>query len=112
MLDTVYIRLDWAAVKAPTLVAAGDKSPAWMTNVTRALAEALPDARYRTLPGQTHMVRPQAIAPLLTEFFLTDNEKADRLCERSPRDYSPRRDGPESSSSFPLGPRCSATSTS
>ncbi len=37
------------------------------------LAEALPDASYRTLPGQTHMVKPQAIAPVLTEFFLTDN---------------------------------------
>jgi pimeloyl-ACP methyl ester carboxylesterase len=59
----------WAQVKVPTLVAAGQKSPAWMTNGTRALAAALPDAVYRTLPGQNHMVRPQAIAPVLTEFF-------------------------------------------
>jgi pimeloyl-ACP methyl ester carboxylesterase len=64
---------EWAAVKIPALVAAGGKSPAWMTNGTRALADALPDARYRTLPGQTHMVKPQAIAPVLTEFFLNDN---------------------------------------
>jgi len=64
---------EWAAVKAPTLVAAGGKSPAWMTNGTRALADALPDARYRTLPGQTHMVKPQAIAPVLTEFFLAND---------------------------------------
>jgi pimeloyl-ACP methyl ester carboxylesterase len=61
---------EWAGVKIPTLVAAGGKSPAWMTNGTRALADALPDARYRTLPGQNHMVKPQAIAPVLTEFFL------------------------------------------
>jgi pimeloyl-ACP methyl ester carboxylesterase len=60
---------EWAAVKTPTLVAAGGKSPAWMTNATRALADALPDASYRTLPGQTHMVKPQVIAPVLTEFF-------------------------------------------
>ena len=60
---------DWAAVKTPTLVAAGGKSPAWMTNATRALADALPDATYRTLPGQTHMVKPQVIAPVLTEFL-------------------------------------------
>jgi pimeloyl-ACP methyl ester carboxylesterase len=60
---------EWAAVKTPTLVAAGGKSPAWMTNATRALADVLPDATYRTLPGQTHMVKPQAIAPVLTEFF-------------------------------------------
>jgi pimeloyl-ACP methyl ester carboxylesterase len=64
---------EWAAVKAPTLVAAGSKSPAWMTNGTRALAGALPDATYRTLPGQNHMVKPQAIAPVLTEFFTAEN---------------------------------------
>ena len=61
---------EWARIKIPTLVAAGGKSPAWMTNGTRALADALPDATYRTLPGQNHMVKPQAIAPMLTEFFL------------------------------------------
>jgi hypothetical protein len=44
-----------------------------MTNGTRALADALPEASYRTLPGQTHMVKPQAIAPVLTEFFLAAN---------------------------------------
>jgi pimeloyl-ACP methyl ester carboxylesterase len=60
---------EWAGVKVPTLVAAGGKSPAWMTNGTRALAGALPDATYRTLPGQNHMVKAQAIAPVLTEFF-------------------------------------------
>ena len=67
---TPFTPADWAAVKIPTLVAAGSKSPAWMTNGTRALADALPDAKYRTLPGQNHMVKPQAIAPVLTEFFL------------------------------------------
>jgi pimeloyl-ACP methyl ester carboxylesterase len=64
---------EWAAVKVPTLVAAGGKSPAWMTNGTRALAAALPDATYRTVPGQNHMVKAQAIAPVLTEFFTTRN---------------------------------------
>jgi pimeloyl-ACP methyl ester carboxylesterase len=60
---------EWDAVKVPTLVAAGGKSPAWMANGTRALAGALPDAAYRTLAGQNHMVKAQAIAPVLTEFF-------------------------------------------
>ena len=59
----------WTGVKTPTLVAVGGKSPAWMTNATAALADALPNATYRTLPGQNHMVKPQAIAPVLTEFF-------------------------------------------
>jgi pimeloyl-ACP methyl ester carboxylesterase len=67
---TPFTPTEWAAVKIPTLVAAGGKSPAWMTNATRALADALPDAQYRTLAGQNHMVKPQAIAPVLTEFFL------------------------------------------
>jgi pimeloyl-ACP methyl ester carboxylesterase len=67
---TPFTPAEWASVKIPTLVAAGGKSPAWMTNATRALADALPDAQYRTLPGQNHMVKPQAIAPVLTEFFL------------------------------------------
>jgi len=53
-------------------VAVGGKSPAWMATATRALADALPDARYRTLPDQNHMVKPQAIAPVLTEFFRND----------------------------------------
>ena len=53
----------------PTLVMDGGKSPAWMRNATRALARVLPNATYRTLDGQTHMVRPKALAPQLAEFF-------------------------------------------
>jgi pimeloyl-ACP methyl ester carboxylesterase len=64
---------EWDTVKAPALVAAGGKSPSWITNATRSLAEALPDAAYRTLPGQNHMVKAQAIAPVLTEFFTADD---------------------------------------
>jgi pimeloyl-ACP methyl ester carboxylesterase len=64
---------EWAAVKVPTLVAVGGKSPAWMTNATRALADSLPDATYRLLRGQNHMVKAQAIAPVLTEFFTAND---------------------------------------
>jgi len=60
---------EWAPVKIPTLVAVGGKSPAWMTNGTRALAGSLPDAIHRTLPGQNHMVKAAAIGPVLTGFF-------------------------------------------
>ncbi len=70
---TPFTADEWDAVKIPALVAVGGKSPAWMTNATRALAGALPDARHRTLPGQNHMVKPQAIAPVLTEFFSNDD---------------------------------------
>ena len=66
---TAFAPGEWAAVKVPTLVAAGGKSPAWIGNGTRALSDALPNASHRTLPGQNHMVKAQAIAPVLTEFF-------------------------------------------
>jgi hypothetical protein len=33
------------------------------------VADAAPDGTYRTLDGQTHMVDPAVLAPLLTEFF-------------------------------------------
>jgi pimeloyl-ACP methyl ester carboxylesterase len=59
----------WNGATMPTLVMDGGKSPAWMRNAMRALASVLPNATYRTLDGQTHMVKPQALAPPLVEFF-------------------------------------------
>ena len=59
----------WNGATMPTLVIDGGKSPAWMRNATRALAGVLPNATYRTLDGQTHMVKPKALAPPLVEFF-------------------------------------------
>ena len=59
----------WAEATVPTLALAGGKSPQWMRTAMRSLAGVLPDARYRTLAGQTHMVKPKALAPVLAEFF-------------------------------------------
>jgi pimeloyl-ACP methyl ester carboxylesterase len=59
----------WVAVTAPTLVVEGGKSPAWMRHGVHALARVLPNAKLRTLEGQTHMVHPKALAPVLVEFF-------------------------------------------
>jgi pimeloyl-ACP methyl ester carboxylesterase len=59
----------WTSVTMPTLVAVGGKSPDWMRNAMRALADVLPNARYSTLEGQTHIVKPEALAPVLVEFF-------------------------------------------
>lgn len=58
----------WTGVTAPVLVAEGGKSPAWMRNSQRALAEAL-GADYRTLDGQTHMVIASAQAPMIRDYF-------------------------------------------
>ena len=60
----------WSAVRVPTLVMDGGKSPVWMRNAQRALAAVLPGATRRTLPGQTHMVKANVLGPALVEFFL------------------------------------------
>ena len=59
----------WTCVTVPTLVMDGGKSPAWMRHANRSLANVLPNARHRTLEGQTHMVKAEAHAPTLVEFF-------------------------------------------
>ena len=59
----------WASVTVPALVMDGGKSPVWMRNANRSLASVLPNAQYRTLEGQTHMLKPKAHAPMLVEFF-------------------------------------------
>lgn len=59
----------WASATVPTLVMDGGKSPAWMRHAMRALADVLPNAKHRTLEGQTHMVKPKAHVPALVEFF-------------------------------------------
>jgi pimeloyl-ACP methyl ester carboxylesterase len=59
----------WSAVQVSTLVLDGGKSPAWMRNGCAALADLLPAATYRTLPGQTHMVKPDVLSAALTEFL-------------------------------------------
>lgn len=57
-----------ASVTMPALVIDGGTTP-WVSNGARALADALPDGRHRTLQGQQHNVDPRAIAPVLEEFF-------------------------------------------
>jgi len=57
------------AIPIPVLVIDGGASPEWMRSAARAVAEGLPHARRHTLEGQTHEVSPQALTPILTEFF-------------------------------------------
>ncbi|SED50255.1 Pimeloyl-ACP methyl ester carboxylesterase [Amycolatopsis tolypomycina] len=60
----------WPEVKVPALAIDGGRSPDWMRNGVASLAKVLPSAEYRTLPGQTHIVKAPALAPVLKEFFL------------------------------------------
>jgi pimeloyl-ACP methyl ester carboxylesterase len=59
----------WPSVTVPVLVLDGGDSPPWMHNAAEALAGVLPDARRRTLAGQTHQVEPEVLAPVLEEFL-------------------------------------------
>jgi pimeloyl-ACP methyl ester carboxylesterase len=58
-----------SALAVPSLVLAGGASPAGLQQAAKATADALPTAEYRTLDGQTHDVAPEALAPVLVEFF-------------------------------------------
>jgi pimeloyl-ACP methyl ester carboxylesterase len=58
-----------AGIAVPTLVIDGSESYPFMHTTAAALARAIPTAQHRTLEGQTHEVAPDALAPVLVEFF-------------------------------------------
>jgi pimeloyl-ACP methyl ester carboxylesterase len=58
-----------ATVAGPTLVVAGEHSPAPLRDAARAVAARLPNARRETLGGQTHDVALEVLAPVLEQFF-------------------------------------------
>jgi pimeloyl-ACP methyl ester carboxylesterase len=58
-----------STITAPTLVMVGSTTYPFMHETAERLAEIIPNTQYRTLEGQTHEVDPQALAPLLAEFF-------------------------------------------
>ena len=59
-------------VDAPVLVMAGGASPEVLRQAARNVAQSqsIPHARLRILEGQGHDASPDALAPVLTEFFL------------------------------------------
>ena len=58
-----------ASRAVPALIMDGGASYPFMHVTATALANAIPNARHRTLEGQTHEVAADAIAPVLVEFF-------------------------------------------
>jgi pimeloyl-ACP methyl ester carboxylesterase len=60
---------EWSAVKAPTLVVCGAKSPDVLREGSHALAAALPNAELRELEGISHNVKMKVLAPVLADFF-------------------------------------------
>lgn len=58
-----------ARVGVPTLVMAGGNGAPFMLHTARTLTEVIPMAELRVLEGQTHEVQPEALAPVLVDFF-------------------------------------------
>ena len=59
-----------AKVGVPALVMSGDAGLPFLPEVARALSQAIPRGCLRMLPGQTHEVDPDALAPALVEFLI------------------------------------------
>lgn len=55
-------------IAVPTLVMHGAAGAPFMGETARTLHKAIPGAELRTLAGQGHNVRPEALAPVLAEF--------------------------------------------
>ena len=64
-----YPKIDTHSVKTPTLVMYGVASPTFMANTAEKLSENMPNATLRSIEGQTHDVKADVLAPVLTEFF-------------------------------------------
>lgn len=58
----------FADIRVPTLIADGALTAPFLRDAARVLATTIPGARHVTLPGQTHAVAVEAIAPVLIEF--------------------------------------------
>src|SRR5688572_7412893 len=57
-------------VNVPTLILDGEKSFDFMHSTADMLAKNIPNAKRKTLKGQTHELSPDVIAPVLKEFFV------------------------------------------
>lgn len=69
MGDGLLPRDRLAAIGVPVLAVAGGASPEWMRAASREIAQTVPQGTYRVLEGQTHMVEPGVLGPVLAEFF-------------------------------------------
>jgi hypothetical protein len=63
--------------RRPGLVLVGDAGPPFMLDVGRRVVELLPDARLHVLQGQEHVVPPEILTPVVTEFLLGSGTRGD-----------------------------------
>ncbi|MFH0521336.1 alpha/beta fold hydrolase [Streptomyces sp. M41] len=69
MGDGLVPRARLASITVPVLAVAGGASPSWMREGNRAIAQSVSEGTFRSLEGQTHMVEPAVLGPVLAEFF-------------------------------------------
>jgi pimeloyl-ACP methyl ester carboxylesterase len=60
---------DWAALTAPTLLLIGDRSAPALTKGAKKMAEVLPNAELRELPGVSNDPVAAELAPAIGEFL-------------------------------------------
>jgi pimeloyl-ACP methyl ester carboxylesterase len=63
----------WDKIAVPVLAVDGGKSPDYLRNAMRAVAAVVPDGTHASLPGQTHMVKPEVLEPVVTGFLVREN---------------------------------------
>jgi pimeloyl-ACP methyl ester carboxylesterase len=59
----------FASIAVPVLVMNGSKTDQRLREVARTIANAIPGARHRELPRQTHNVKPDVLTPAAVEFL-------------------------------------------
>ncbi len=58
-----------AQITVPTQIVVGEKSPAAIHNVAKQLTNAIPNAKFKELAGQDHMVSAKALLLVLSRFL-------------------------------------------
>ena len=60
---------DASTVRAPTLILIAERNPEIMHQAAQSFGQAIPECRVQLLPGQSHDIVPDVVAPVLAEFF-------------------------------------------
>jgi pimeloyl-ACP methyl ester carboxylesterase len=71
MGDFTVPEMRLSRITVPALVAGGGKSPENLRTAVKRVASALPNGTLRMLDGETHNVKAERLAPVLTEYFLS-----------------------------------------
>jgi pimeloyl-ACP methyl ester carboxylesterase len=72
ILDDWSVLKAGSAIRVPTLVIGGAKSPTALQRAITTVCESVPHSQRRMLEGQNHNVSMDVLAPVLEEFFLAE----------------------------------------